>query len=68
MERTWYIIVDKDGNEIRTTNKREAQTAFRCDGIVTIVRETRMTVDDKNYALMRVYIDMEEHHLKKDLY
>ena len=46
MERTWFIIVDQDGEEIRTSNVREAKTAFSCGGIVTMVREQDMDVDD----------------------
>lgn len=59
MERTWYIIADQQGEEIRTENAREATTAFRSGGIVTIVREHDMFVDE---MLVRtsVFVDMKE--------
>jgi len=60
MERTWYIIVDQDGEEIRTSSEREARIAFRSGGIVTIVRENRMSIEENMLVLTRVYIDMVE--------
>ncbi len=59
MERTCYIIVDQLGEEIRTENIREANTAFRSGGIVTIVREYDMIVEE---MLVRtsVFVDMKD--------
>lgn len=34
MERVWYIIVDQKGKETVTESGKEAETAFRCGGIV----------------------------------
>ena len=57
MEKTWYIIVDQKGEEIRSESEKEAKTAFECGGIVTIVREHDMYIDG---MLVRtsVFIDM----------
>lgn len=60
MPRTWYIIVDQKGEEIRTENEREAVTAFGCGGIVTIVREIQMVLDDETLIVTRAYSDMKE--------
>ncbi|MCL2304032.1 MAG: hypothetical protein FWC43_01665 [Planctomycetaceae bacterium] len=46
MERTWFIVVDQNGEEIHTSSVREAETAFCCGGIVTMVREQDMDADD----------------------
>ncbi len=57
--RTWYIIVDQKGEEIHTASRQEAETAFSCGGIVTIVQEQDMSVGE---MLIRtsVFIDMKE--------
>ncbi|MGL6226431.1 MAG: hypothetical protein ACRC10_07385 [Thermoguttaceae bacterium] len=57
MERVWYIIVDQEGERIRTDCEREAKTAFRSGGIVTIVHETIMYVGETMVST-RVFVDM----------
>ena len=59
MESIWYIIVDQQGEEIYTSNIREAKTAFRSGGIVTIVHESVMYVENAVVST-RVFIDMKE--------
>lgn len=58
MPKTWYLIVDQKGEEIRTESQREADTAFRSGAIVTTVREIQMLLDDETLIVTRAYSDM----------
>lgn len=58
MEKTWYIIVDQKGEEIRSESEKEAKTAFECGGIVTNVREIQMILEDETLIVTRAYTDM----------
>ena len=58
MNKTWYLIADKDGEEIRTDSEREATIAYRSGAIVTTVREIQMILDDETLIVTRAYNDM----------
>ena len=58
MERIWFIIVDQNGEEIHTSSVREAETAFCCGGIVTMVREQDMDADDDILVRTTLFIDI----------
>ena len=59
MKKVYYIIVDQDGEEIYSASEREARIAFRSGGIVTIVHETIMYVDNVMVST-RIFIEMKE--------
>ena len=58
LERIWYIIVDRQGEEMRTNSEREANIAFRSGAIITTVREIQMLLDDETLIVTRAYCDM----------
>jgi hypothetical protein len=65
MPKIWYLIADKTGEEIRTESEREAQTALRSGGIVTIVREVQLFINADTLVLTRVYSSMKSSNRKK---